>query len=510
MPDAQTAPSGWTWSHFKSVCTDVGSFTWGTVQGAFNEKASFSQIVVDAVIGMIPLVGDVTAVRDLIAVVIGLIDDPEKRESTWEWVLVVVLLLALVPVLGGVAKGVGRILCKVFSEAAKLRGAARLAHIAEGAKEIIAFLNRIGVKNAEKWLLSLSFSKYQVQIMERFAALMNTLDVALGKAVEKMGNLMPANLEQRAESLRQGFSQLKTKGNEMIPLAIKELDQNLREMQAYIRTGGDTTSRVALHEVATGQRVITRADEARLVEDGALPVRSVKGWKQNIANANKPKSYSHLYVPEPGYPDLTKFVDKKNRLFKVAAFSGRMTNRELDNGEEVYRLFGPGGTTHRVKVDTSYPSGQWWGLGAPPSTAKEFRELGGVLDEWNRDGFMVVGRVTGAKGAKSIVGTISEQSGKKLGAQHLGGGGTQAVFELTDATKAKLSDMAEEVLAGGTPKPWTDPSSGIEYTMRATGWSDANGVWGYVQMPGPGKVQTARLAARELATKDNNEVTVTP
>jgi hypothetical protein len=77
--DTAQAPGGLTWSKFKSICADVGDWTWGTVQGAFNEKASFSQILVDAVIGMIPLVGDGTAVRDLIAVVMGLINDPKKR-----------------------------------------------------------------------------------------------------------------------------------------------------------------------------------------------------------------------------------------------------------------------------------------------------------------------------------------------------------------------------------------------------------------------------------------------
>src|SRR6185312_8619282 len=120
MSDNQNPPAGWTWSHFKAVCADVSSWTWGTVQGAFNEKASISQIIVDAVIGMIPLVGDATAVRDLIAVVIGLVDDEEKRDSTWQWVLLVVLLFALIPVIGGVVKGVGRIIVKVAEEAAHL------------------------------------------------------------------------------------------------------------------------------------------------------------------------------------------------------------------------------------------------------------------------------------------------------------------------------------------------------------------------------------------------------
>ena len=56
----------------KRLSLDVLDWMWGTVKGSFNEKMDTSQIIVDAVIGMIPLVGDVTAARDLIAVSLGL------------------------------------------------------------------------------------------------------------------------------------------------------------------------------------------------------------------------------------------------------------------------------------------------------------------------------------------------------------------------------------------------------------------------------------------------------
>ncbi len=85
---------------------------WGTLKGGFNEKQTVSQIIVDAVIGMIPLVGDVTAVRDLIAIILGMANDPKKRESKLEWLALVVLLFALVPVIGGAIKGVGKLLLK--------------------------------------------------------------------------------------------------------------------------------------------------------------------------------------------------------------------------------------------------------------------------------------------------------------------------------------------------------------------------------------------------------------
>ncbi len=507
----QTAPGGLTWSRFKAISADVGSWTWGTVQGAFNEKANFSQIVVDAIIGMIPLVGDATAVRDIIAVVIGLVDKPEKRESTWEWVLLVILVFALIPVFGGVIKGVGRILIKVCKEAAALAGAARAAKLAEGAQEIIAFLNRIGVKNAERWLMNLRFADHQAAILERFGALMNTLYVVLGKIKDKAGALIPSGLANRIDGLRNGITQLKAKGSEMIPKAIKELEQNLRELQAYVRSGGETTSRKALHEVATGERVVTRADEARLVEDGVLPVRSARGgWKQNLVSADNQGQMERYYKPELGYPDLSKKADDSGNLEMVAAYSGRMINRQLKQGEEIFRFFGPEGVTHGHKVRGSHASGGWWGIGPAPKTAKEWRERAAVLDEFNRDGFFVVGKVEGHNPPKAVVGTVAEQSGANLPGQYLPGGATQAVIGWEKPTADYLYALGQKVMASGKAEIWTDALSGITFHIRPTGWKDANGIWGYAATPGPGTVQTARLGAREQATKDNREVMVTP
>ncbi|AXM31627.1 hypothetical protein BRN52_06345 [Xanthomonas oryzae pv. oryzae] len=492
------------------MAADVGSWTWGTVQGAFNEKASLSQILVDAVIGMIPLVGDVTAARDIIAVVVRLIDDPEARERVWEWVLLVVLVLALVPVIGGVIKGVGRILCTVFKAAAELRGAARAAHLLQGAKDIVAFLNRIGTRNAEAWLLRLKFADYQAQILERFAALTNTLASVLRKANARMGALMPGMLAQRIDGLIGGLATLRTTAGQMIPKAIKELDQNLRELQAYVRSGGETTSRVALHRVATGERVITRADEARLVEDGVLPVRSSRGgFKQNPALVKRPEQWEHLYKHEDGYPNLAD-RQKEGVYQAVQAYSGKMINRQLHDGEKVFRAFGEEGVTHSVEVGSTSPGGIWWGVGEAPQSAQEWRPPTAVLDEFNRNGFIVTGKVSGNNGPKAVVGTVAEQVGVKLPGQYLPGGATQAFFFLDTPVADQLTALGKRAIADNKPFTWIDPASGMRFEVKPTGWKDVNGIIGYFHTPGPTSVTTVRLAEREQATKEHRQVVVSP
>lgn len=41
-------------------------------------------------------------------------------------------------------------------------------------------------------------------------------------------------------------------------------------------------------------------------------------------------------------------------------------------------------------------------------------------------------------------------------------------------------------------------------------WTDANAIWGYLNAPGTGTVQTARVGAREKANKQNKEVVIHP
>lgn len=189
----------------------------------------------------------------------------------------------------------------------------------------------------------------------------------------------------------------------------------------------------------------------------------------------------------------------------MAAYSGKVTNRPLKPGEKMYRYFGPEGLTHELNVGQSRPGGPWWGLGEPPKSAKEWRERSAVLDEWNRDGYQVVGTVPEHANIKACTGTISEQSGKNLPGQYLPGGGQQAFIDWTMEQGKALQKAADEVIASGKPAKWKDAVTGIEFEIRPTGWTDANGIHGYWHMPDPAVVQTSKLGARERASKQERE-----
>jgi hypothetical protein len=505
---AGEAPGGLSLESFKSVSLEVGDWIWGTVQGAFNEKATISQIIVDAVIGMIPLVGDATAVRDLIAIVIGLATDPRKREEKLQWIMLVIMLLALIPVLGGVFKGVGRLVVKAMGEIAHLiAGAERAARLAEAAKDIVAFLNRVGVGNAEKFLKELKFAEHQQTLITKLDELLNRISGVLEKTKARVGRWVPDRLVNGIERVQAGVKWLKDAAPQRIKDGIKELDDFLREIQQYVRSGGETTSQTTRHVAEAGAKEVHRTEELILLE-GKAAKRTVKGgWAQN---SSKAAELDQVYKHEPGFPDLRAKVERLDNgrvaYPDVATYSGMIVNRQLEPGERIFRVFGPDGMTHGVPVNRSFASGRpggnsFWGLNDVPGSAGEWRQGSAVLDEWNHDGFIVVGTVLPGHSIPACTGVIAEQTGTKL-PQYLKGGAKQAMLQLPADVAKQLSDAAVRAEKTGHA---VIEAGGVRWELRKTGWSEVNGQHGYGQAPTIGSVQTERLRPTAIASKKERE-----
>jgi hypothetical protein len=496
-------------SHFKQIATEVSGWLWGTVQGAWNEKQTVSQIIVDAVIGMIPLVGDATAVRDLLAVGTGLAESPEKRESKWQWVLLVVLLLALIPILGGVLKGVGRLIIRAAEDAMK-----ESAKLVELGKDLVALLNRLGHKDAVQWLKALDFAKYEAQLVERCKAFCDTVILAINRYALKFQKVLPQSFVSRMESIAYGFAEIRKAADKMIPQAVKDLNEYLLKIQAHLVAGGvPALDRALVYEAQTGRKVVTYAEEARLVESGSKKAIVHAGrFPQNMADkASAGKVYQH----EAGYPDLLgwasqgKVTGAEGKVTTVeyyapiAAASGAIRNVDLgEEGAVLFRAFGPAGATHGVEVGASRPASFWWGVGEAPKTAEEWRKHYAVLDEWNRNGMVAIVRVPrgGKVRVPACTSTVSEQFGKDIAGQYLEGGGKQAGVDFKLAPDlSDVTDTMERLLKRGGGKA-TLPN-GVVVEVRQSGWKGINGKVGYGADVIPGAGVTERLGVTELQSK---------
>ena len=507
MSGAQTGPGGLSLKEFESMAVDAGSWLWGMVQGAWNEKQTLSQIVVDAVIGMIPVVGDVTAARDLIAVGTGLATQPEKREEKMQWVLLVILIFALIPVIGGVIKGVGRLALRVTADVAK--DSAAIAKIAE---DIIAFLNRIGHKNAELWLKTLNVLEHERALIAHFRSFCDTLILAINRYALRFKAVLPQSLVARMEQLVEGFKQLKALGDKMIPQALKELHEKLQQLQKLIHNGGLPPPDKAKTLLAqTGQKTVTYAEEARLVESGvAKKVVQAGKYGQNVAAADPMLRHAieKVYKHEAGFPDLLKTIEKDagtgtSYYPKIAASSGPIKN-EMLKGETIFRAFGPGGSTHGVAVDPSKAISFWWGRVKTPTTAEEWRQLSAVLDEFNRNGWLALVHIPATVKIPAATSTVAEQFSKKIPGQYLAGGGKQAAIEAF-FEKEILAESAQLYAKGGGK---VTLSSGIVVEIKQSGWHGINGKIGYGQTVIPGASVAERLGVTELQTKAAQQTTI--
>ncbi|MGU3415533.1 hypothetical protein ACLBW0_18140 [Enterobacteriaceae bacterium C34A] len=498
---------GYAW--FKETSLETGQWIWGTLQGAFNEKQTISQIIVDAVIGMIPLVGDVTAVRDLIAVSIGLAKEPKKRESVTEWVFLVILLFALIPVIGGVIKGVGRLALRVSTKAAEN---------VETLGSIIKFLNRMGEGDAVKWLNKLNVREYQAQLIEKMNDFCRTMITAINQILKaRVGRMLPERWQADLIRVRDGFEALQALASRMIPQALKELDAKLRVLQAMVYKG-------EIHTVATGagRAEVRHEAEAYLIE---RPLREAPKQGTRFPSVHAEERYEKRLrqkYSKSGYPDLlarnpeiSPAFGKKPVYANVASFSGEITAKSAREmaGSTIFRAFG-NETALATNPGGSWAAGGFWGYQKVPVNAKEWRQLSAVLDEWNGNGFLVVLHLpedfaARMPGSNAWHGKIAEQFGQKRANQYLEGGGEQVIINLDEMLKKELNRIGEQVKVTGQPA--SVEFNGVNAEFYPSGWKDVEGVHGYNKPEGiepPYATTTRELHDDELRSKVKDRVMI--
>ena len=497
-----------TTAWFKQTSLETSQWIWGTLQGAFNEKQTIGQIITDAAIGMVPLVGDITAVRDLLAVSIGLINEPKKRESTTEWVFLVILLFALIPVIGGVIKGVGRLCLRVTTKAAEN---------VETLSDVVRFLNRVGEGDAPKWLKALDLQSHQTVLLDKFGVFCNTMitvtHTILGSA---LGRALPDKWFVQLRSLAKGFVILRDMGGRMIPPALQELNTKLRVLQAMVYKGD-----ILELGKSSGRAAVYREAEAYLIE---RPLREApkKGTRYPSLHAEKlHEDRLRLKYSKKSYPDLLGHKGKspafgdKQVFSNIASFSGEITAKSAREmaGSTIFRAFG-NETALATTPGGSRAAGGFWGYRKVPGSAKEWRQLSAVLDEWNGNGFLVVLHLpedlaTRMPGSTAWHGKIAEQFGSDIPAQYLQGGGEQVIINLDEMLKTELNRIGEQVKATGLPVS-TD-INGVKAEFYPTDWKEAEGLHGYSKPEGiapPYATYTRKLHDDELRSKANGRIMI--
>jgi hypothetical protein len=391
----------------ESIAAEVGGWIWGTIEGGFNEKQSISQIIVDAAIGMIPVVGDVTAARDLIAVILRLIDDPKKREDKLEWLTLVLLIFALLPVAGGVIKGVGKLVIKAGED---------VGRHAELVRDIIQFLNRVGEGDAIKFFKALNFEEHTAELLGKWRNLVQTIDEVIGATIRRAHVLIPDAMIERLRSMQEGIRKLKDIGERMIPESLKELNRRLKLVQKALYEG-------EWHAIPKNLTSTTREAEARLVETIDKDGNKVKQW--TVADRPHPPNTVRDFTRVEGWPDLAKppYVNAEG-AFVIESFSGTMRPVLLKKGTKI----------RRIVTAKSNPAGLFWAYELPRDGAA-WRKDYAVLDRFSGNGFYVEHELQ--QDVRAWEGTVSSQVDNAAQSatfgQVLPGGAVQLVIDFTEA-----------------------------------------------------------------------------
>lgn len=279
-------------SWISQAASEVGDYLWrgaavvgdtvtGTVAGEFSQKRNTGAIIIDAVISMFPVAGEITAARDAIAITIRMSDDPKDREDKWEWVALVLCLLAVVPVAGGLLKGVGKLLMRAVEKSEDL---ARLC------KEILALIRKAGLGDAVQWFRKLDFTQYQDVVVKAFGTMLDRISKALNFILGRLGSVIPARVERYIRDLLPKLEDLRKVGDTRIAQGIKDLMRLLEQVRGHLVEGTWADVRVG------GGTTRTMTEEARLAYL-AEDTRSL---------GHKPATEAN-YEPRDGWPDLRNF-----------------------------------------------------------------------------------------------------------------------------------------------------------------------------------------------------------
>jgi hypothetical protein len=108
---ADAVSQGTKW--IREVTADSIDWIWGTLQGGWNQNMRADQIVADAMLSFVPILGVVIDIRDLLACIYSLNQQSKNsEEQTYKWIELALTLIGCVPVGGDLAKPVMKIVLK--------------------------------------------------------------------------------------------------------------------------------------------------------------------------------------------------------------------------------------------------------------------------------------------------------------------------------------------------------------------------------------------------------------
>ncbi|WP_257128071.1 hypothetical protein [Burkholderia sp. MSMB1835] len=112
-------------------------------------------------------------------------------------------LIAVVPVVGGLLKGIGKLLMRAVSKSEDL---------VKLCQEILALIRKAGFGDAVQWFRQLDLTKYQLVVSNAFGMMLDRIGKALNFILSRLGSVIPARVESYIRKLLPMLEELRKLG----------------------------------------------------------------------------------------------------------------------------------------------------------------------------------------------------------------------------------------------------------------------------------------------------------
>ena len=397
-PELARVSPGWL-ERMTTGISEVGSWTWGTIQGDFNEDPSFGQIATNAAITMIPIVDQFGDGRDILANLKFLIWD-KRYDDKWVWLGVVAALIGLIPVLGSAAKCVLKELIRLLKKGGKIP-----------LDLLINILNKFHKGNAVTWLrrLAAELPNHAVTMKRKFRDIL----ISLKEKMRYLADNLPGSLGRNAEDVANSVDEVARIADGKIDEAVKTLqdglNKSLDEGVDFERKGATQSKNTRVQQEAEPSDALkTTASPVKFGERGRYTEPGAQAPTEQLRQEMKAtKVREKLPPPEkPGWPKISSD--------EAVTFKKLPEPVELPEGTKLYRV-----------IDSeSNPNGSYWTTVDPRTMSEaQWRSGAAVKGEWNGDGAFVEYQVP--KGGMKVWSGEAAPQMSSDGVNMLSGGGNQ-------------------------------------------------------------------------------------
>ncbi len=301
----------------KKVIQNVGETVLGALAGEFNNDPSVTQIIIDGIISLIPILDQIADGRDIAAHIYFMTTKGEYNKIE-RWIGLAFSLIGCVPELGTVIKSASKFL---------FRGTAKvLPHL----KELLQLIGKIlpnGTINSFSSFLSQNWHKYVQQGITKWQEILNQL--------YRTVNLIPGILLQKKNQVLNKLKEIQGLSGTMLKSAFDKIKAKISKVLDDIASKLNINSSASKKGQLNQQGRQTEQPTSRAYRvQGGTPPKKISHERITVGENGEIK-----VIPEPGKSKQTKLY---------------ITFEDIERARVYLRENRPGGKIVSFEVDPAF------------------------------------------------------------------------------------------------------------------------------------------------------------